>query len=133
MPEKSLHFIKSLQCKWLKSLAIYRTKVTEFGSCMSAYYINLQFPHAYMRPFYPHTNYKKITKYFQYGYKIKTKLKHRTHYATFQNRRICANYPIIWLGTLYGLCILLYMHGWRSALALMGFSGCLCGLGWRVR
>ena len=31
---------------------------------------------------------QKTTKCFQYGYKTKTKLKHRTHYAIFQNRRI---------------------------------------------
>lgn len=61
-------------------------------SCMSAYYVNFQFPHAYTRPFCS-TNYKlqKITKRFQHGYKTKTKLKHRTHYAIFQNRRICAS------------------------------------------
>lgn len=73
------------------------------------------FPHAYTRLFCP-TNYKNITKHFQCGYKTKTKLKHRTHYAIFQNRRICADRPAIWFGVLCGLCILPYMHGLRSAL-----------------
>ena len=76
------------------------------------------------------TNYKKITKHFQCGYKIKTKLKHRTHYAIFQNRRICADRPIIWLGALCGLCILPYINGLRSALVgECGSLGCLCVLG----
>ena len=34
---------------------------------------------------------QKITKCFQCGYKTETKLKHRTHYAIFQNRHICAS------------------------------------------
>ena len=34
---------------------------------------------------------RKITKRFQCGHKTKTKLKHITHYAIFQNRRICAS------------------------------------------
>ena len=59
---------------------------------------------------------QKITKCFQCGYKTKTRLKHRTHYAIFQNRRICAICQIIWLGALCGLCILPYINGLRSAL-----------------
>ena len=59
---------------------------------------------------------QKITKRFQCGYKTKTKLKHRTHYAIFQNRRICANRPAIWLGALCGLCVLPYINCLRSAL-----------------
>ena len=65
--------------------------------CVHAYYVNFQFPHAYMRQFCP-TNYKKITKHFQYGYKTKIKLKHITHYAIFQNRHICSDRSAIWLG-----------------------------------
>ena len=64
---------------------------------------------------------QKITKCFQCGYKIKTKLKHRTHYAIFQNRRICADRPTIWLGALCGLCILPYINGLR--LAFVGECG----------
>ena len=64
---------------------------------------------------------QKITKRFQCDYKTKTRLKHRTHYAIFQNRRICADRPIIWLGALCGLCILPYINGLRSA--LVGVSG----------
>ena len=75
-------------------------------------------------PIFP-MNYKKIAKHFQCGYKIKTKLKHRTHYAIFQNRRICADHPAIWLGALCGLCILPYIHGLRSALVgEYSLSGC---------
>ena len=98
---------------------------------MSAYYVNFQFSHAYTRPFCP-TNYKlqKITKCFQHGYKTETKLKHITHYAIFQNRRICADRPIIWLGTLCGFCILPYINGLRSALVdEYSLSGCLYVLG----
>ena len=60
-------------------------------------------------------NYKKITKCFQCDYKTETKLKRRTHYAIFQNRRICADRPVIWLGALCGLCILPYINGLRLA------------------
>lgn len=56
---------------------------------MSAYYVIFQFSHAYMRPFCS-TKLQKITKHFQCGYKTETRLKHRTHYTIFQNRRICA-------------------------------------------
>ena len=84
-------------------------------------------PRIYM-PILPH-KLQKITKNFQYGYKTKTKLKHRTHYAFFKNRRICASCQIIWLGALCGLCILPYIHGLRLAACLRGWSGCLCVLG----
>ena len=68
---------------------------------------------------------QKITKRFQCGYKIKTKLKHKTHYAIFQNRRICASCLIVWLGALCGLCILPYINGLRSALVgEYSLSGC---------
>ena len=59
---------------------------------------------------------QKITKCFQCGYKTETKLKYITHYAIFQNRRICASCTAIWLCSLCDLCILPYMHGLRSAL-----------------
>ena len=41
-------------------------------------------------PIFP-TNYKKITKRFRCGYKTETRSRHRTHYAIFQNRHICAS------------------------------------------
>lgn len=66
-------------------------------------------------------NYKKITKHFQCGYKTKTKLKHITHYAIFQNRRICASCQIIWLGALCGLCILL-IYKWLAFCGLRLFA-----------
>ena len=72
---------------------------------------------------------QKITKCFQCDYKTKTKLKHRTHYAIFQNRRICASCQIIWLGALCGLCILPYIHCLRSCACWCGSLGCLCVLG----
>ena len=87
-----------------------------FGSYICAYYVIFQFPHAYMYTFLP-DKLQKITKHFQCGYKTKTRLKHRTHYAIFQNRRICADRQTIWLGALCGLCIFaLYINGLRSAL-----------------
>ena len=46
-------------------------------------------PHMYT-PILP-DKLQKITKRFQCGHKTKTKLKHITHYAIFQNRPICAN------------------------------------------
>ena len=83
------------------------------------------------RAHFPH-KLQKITRRFQCGYKTKTKLKHRTHYAIFQNRRICSDRLTIWLGALCGLCILPYIHGLR--LALVGeysLSSCLYGVGLR--
>ena len=44
-----------------KSFFIKAAKL--WGSCVCAYYVNLQFSHAYTRPFCP-TNYKKITNIF---------------------------------------------------------------------
>lgn len=38
---------------------------------------------------------QKITKHFQCCYKTEIKLKHRTHYAIFQNRHICSDRPAI--------------------------------------
>ena len=71
---------------------------------------------------------QKITKHFQCGYKTKTKPKHRTHYAIFQNRRICADSQTIWLGALCGLCVLL-IYKWLAACACgCGSLGCLCVL-----
>ena len=53
-------------------------------------------------------NYKTFSMWLQ----IKTKLKHRTHYAIFQNLRICASCLIIELCALCGLCIFaIYIHG----------------------
>ena len=129
MPKKSLYFTKALQCKWLKSLAIYWIKVRELW----VLYVRVLrqfsvFPRIHA-PILP-DKLQKITKNFQCGYKKKTKLKHRTHYAIFQNRRICASCQIIWLGALCGLCILPYINGLRSALVgECGLSGCLCVLG----
>ena len=72
---------------------------------------------------------QKITKYFQCGYKTETKLKHRTHYAIFQNRRICADRPAIWIGILCGLCILPIYKLLAFCVCWCGLSGCLCVLG----
>ena len=116
MPKKSLYFTKALQCKWLKSLAIYWIKVRELWVLYERVLRHFSvFPRIHA-PIFP-MNYKKITKHFQYGYKTKTKLKHRTHYAIFQNRRICAYSPIIWLGALCGLCIL-PIYKWLAVLRL---------------
>ena len=72
---------------------------------------------------------QKITKRFQCGYKTETKLKHRTHYAIFQNRRIYSDCPAIWLGALCGLCILHHIYGLRSALVGVAGQAVLCVLG----
>ena len=72
---------------------------------------------------------QKITKYFQCGYKTETRLRYITHYAIFQNRHICANRPIIWLGALYGLCILPYINGLRSVLVGVAGQDVLCVFG----
>ena len=129
MPKKSLYFIKALQYKWLKSLAIYWIKVRELWvlyRCVLRQSSVFPCIHAPILPI----NYKKITKHFQYGYKTETKLKHRTHYAIFQNRRIyvsCQLYGLVH----YAACAFLpYINVLR--LALVGgysLSGCLCGLG----
>lgn len=65
---------------------------------------------------FPHIHMPILSDKLQKDYKTKTKLKHRTHYAIFQNRRICANRSVIWLGALCGFCILPYINGLRSAL-----------------
>lgn len=96
--------------------------------CVHAYYVNFQFPHAYMRQFCP-TNYKKITKHFQYGYKTKIKLKYITHYAIFQNRRICASCQLYGL-IHYAACVFLPIYKWLAACACWCvWSGCLYSLG----
>lgn len=56
-------------------------------------------------------------------------MKHITHYAIFQNRRICASCPIIWLSALCGLYILSYRNGLRSAFVGVVGQAVLCGLG----
>ena len=84
---------------------------------------------AHIYAHFAHKNYKKVTEYFQCGYKTKTKLKHRTHYAIFQNRRICASCPILWLGTLCGLCILPYIYGLWFVFVGVAVQVVLCGLG----
>ena len=85
-----------------------------WGSCVCVLCQILFSPHIHA-PILP-DKLQKITKRFQCGYKTKTKLKHITHYAIFQNRRICSDRTAIWLCSLCGLCILPYMHGLRSAL-----------------
>ena len=123
MPEKSLYFTKALQCKVIKSLVIYWIKVRELWVLYERVLRHFSvFPRIHA-PILP-DKLQKITKCFQCGYKTKTKLKHRTHYAIFQNRRICASCLIVWLGVLCGLCILPYIHGLR--LALVGECGLSC-------
>ena len=56
---------------------------------------------------------QKITKCFQCGYKTKTKLKHRTHYAIFQNRRICASCQLYGL-VHYAACVFLPIYKWLA-------------------
>ena len=108
----------------IKSLVIYWVKVRELWVLYRCVLCQSSVSHAYICSFCS-TNYKKITKHFQCGYKTKTKLKHRTHYAIFQNRRICSDRPIIWLGALCGLCILPYIHDlWSALVGECCLSGC---------
>ena len=87
-----------------RALGLICARITSFFS----------FP-THTRAYFSH-ELQNITKHFQCGYKTKTKLKHRTHYAIFQNRCICADRPIIWLGALCGLCILL-IYKWLAVCA----------------
>ena len=81
--------------KWVNVTKSHRIKVTEMGGILHECILHqiLFFPRIYM-PILP-PKLQKITKHFQCGYKTKTKLKHRTHYAIFQNCRICASCQII--------------------------------------
>ena len=91
------------------------------GSCVCARITSIfSFPriHAPILPRKITKDYKKFSMWLQ----KKTKLKHRTHYAIFQNRPICVDRQTIWIGALCGLCILPYINGLRSALV------CECGL-----
>ena len=65
---------------------------------------------------------QKITKHFQCGYKTKTKLKHITHYAIFQNRRICANCQLYGLVHYAACAFLPYINGLRSALVGVAYQ-----------
>ena len=76
---------------------------------------------------------QKITKCFQCDYKTETKLKHRTHYAIFQNRRICTSCRLYGL-VHYAACAFLLIYKWLAVCACWCCSlGCLCGLGLRGR
>ena len=59
---------------------------------------------------------QKITKCFQCGYKTETKLKYITHYAIFQNRRICASCQLYGLVHYTACAFLPHIYGLRSAL-----------------
>ena len=66
-------------------------------------------------PILPH-KLQKITKCFQCDYKTKTKLKHRTHYAIFQNRRIYVSCQLYGLGH-YAACVFLPIYKWLAVCA----------------
>ena len=111
---------------WKRAALIKAAKA--LGPCVRAYYVIFQFSPRIHAPILP-DKLQKIIKHFQYGYKTKTKLKHRTHYAIFQNLHICASRPAIWLGALCGLCVLLIYKLLAACACECGLSGCLCGLG----
>ena len=68
---------------------------------------------------------QKITKCFQCGYKTKTKLKYITHYAIFQNRRICASCQLYGLVHYAACAFCPYINCLRSALVSeYSLSGC---------
>ena len=100
----------------------HRIKATEMGgvSCMSAYYLKFYFP-THTRAHFARQKLQKITKCFQCGYKTKTRLKHRTHYTIFQNRRICASCQLYGLVHYVACAFYPYMNGLRSA--LVGVAG----------
>ena len=123
MPKKSLYFTKALQCKWLKSLTIYWIKVREFWVLYERVLRHFSvFPRIHV-PIFP-MNYKKITKCFQYNYRTNTKLKYRTHYAIFQNRRICASCQLYGL-VHYAACAFCPIYKWLVV--------CACGWVWLIR
>ena len=64
----------------------------------------------------------------------KNKLKHRTHYAIFQNRRICSDRSAIWLWCIMRLVhFALYINGLRSAfVGEYSLSGCFFMRSWFV-
>ena len=82
----------------------------------------------------------KDYKTFSMWLQTKTKLKHRTHYAIFQNRRICANHPAIWLGALcscafcyiYTACVLrlLVSVAYHSVYTFLACMGVECVRAW---
>lgn len=72
------------------------------------------FPRIYM-PILP-DKLQKIAKRFQCGYKTKTKLKHRTHYVIFQNRRICVSCQLYGLVHYAAFAFCPYINGLRSAI-----------------
>ena len=124
MPKKSLYFTKALQCKVIKSLVIYWIKVRELWVvCVRV----LRHFSVFLRihaPILP-TNYKKITKHFQCGYK------QRQDWNTeriMQFFKIAAYVQIARLYSLvhYAACAFLpYIHGLRLALVgEYGLSGC---------
>lgn len=112
----------------IKSLAIYWIKVREFWVLYRCVLHQFSVFPTHTRAHFSH-ELQKITKCFQHGYKIKTKLKHRTHYTIFQNRRICAScqlyglvhYAAYTFSPIYMVC------GLR--LWVCGSLGCLYGLG----
>ena len=72
---------------------------------------------------------QKDYKMFSMWLQNKDKMEYRTHYAIFQNRRICADRSAIWIGALCGLCIL-PIYKWLVFCACWCVSlGCLCGIG----
>ena len=118
-----------LQCKWLKSLAIYWIKVRELWvlyECVLRQFSVFPRIHAHIFA----RKLQKITKCFQYGYKTKTKLKHITHYAIFQNRRICTSCRLYGLVHYAACAFCPYINSLQSALVSeYSLSSCLCGVG----
>ena len=79
-------------------------------------------PHMYT-PILP-DKLQKITKRFQCGHKTETKLKYITHYAIFQNRRICASCQLYGL-VHYTACVFLPIYIWLAFCSCeYSLSGC---------
>ena len=116
-----------LQCKWLKSLAIYWIKVRELWVvCVRVLRHFSVFPciHA---PIFP-INYKKLQNVFNVVTKQR-QTETQNALCNFSKLPHMCKLLIIWLGALCGLCILPYIHGLRLALVCVAYQAVLYSLG----
>ena len=115
--------------KYVKRLPSSRRQKL-WGSCVCVLHQFSVSPRIYM-PILP-TNYKKITKHFQYGYKTETRLKHIMYYTIFQNRPHMCKLPnhmawcimrIVYFAIYKWLAVCDCWFGWSGCLCVL----CLCG------
>ena len=128
MPEKSLYFTKALQCKWLKSLAIYWIKVRELWVVYERVLRHFSvFPriHAPILPDKLQKNYKTFSMWLQNKDKTET---YNALCNFSESPHMCK------LPNYMAWCIMQLVHFapyiWLAACTcLRGSLGCLCGLG----